>query len=127
MDYPLERTIDATPKIRVKRIKAGSLFMLVTAGICSVFIPLIIFFGILALFGCETIHINSRAVVGLAGLVDAIFMVPFFSLFFSVFVWLCLYIGICICGLFKPLTIAYVSADTPKAESPTGPGTEQKF
>ena len=115
MDYPLERTIDDAQKICVRRIKAGSLFILVTASICSVFIPFAIFFGILALFGFETVHVNNQTVVGIAGLVDAIIMAPIFSIIFSAFVWLALYIGIFICGFFKPFTIAYVAVDKSRA------------
>ena len=115
MDYPLERTVDDAKKICVRRIKAGSLFILVTASICSVSIPLFIFFGILALFGFGTVHVNYQTVVGVEGLVDAIIMAPIFSIIFSVIVWLALYIGICICGFFKPFTVAYVSVDKPRA------------
>jgi hypothetical protein len=115
MDYPLERTVDDTPKICVRRIKAGSLFVLVAAGVCSVFIPLFIFFGVLALLGCQTIHVNGHPVFGIAGLIAALFMAPIFSFIFTVIVWLALYIGIRICGSFKPFTIRYVADDTPKA------------
>jgi hypothetical protein len=114
MDYPLERTVDDVPKICVRRIKAGSLFVLVAGGICSVFIPLFIFFGILALFGCQTVHVNGHPVCGVAGLIAALIMAPIFSFIFTVIVWLTLYVGIRICGSFKPFTIAYVSADKPK-------------
>jgi hypothetical protein len=115
MDYPLERTVDDAPKICVKRIKAGSLFILVAAGICSIFIPLFIFFGILALFGCETVHLNGHPVFGIAGLIAALIMAPIFSFIFTVIVWLALYIGIRVCGSFKPFTIRYVADDKPKA------------
>jgi hypothetical protein len=115
MDYPLERTVDDTPRICVRRIKAGSLFVLVAAGICSVFIPLFIFFGILALLGCQTVHVNGHPVFGIAGFIASLIMAPIFSFIFTVIVWLALYIGIRICGSFKPFTIAYVPADKPKA------------
>ena len=114
MDYPLERTADDVPKISVRRIKARSLFILVAAGICSVFIPLFVFFGILALFGFQTVHVNGHPVLGIAGLIAALIMAPIFSFIFTVIVWLALYIGIRIFGSFKPFTIAYVSADKPK-------------
>ena len=114
MDYPLERTVDDTPKIRVRRIKAGSLFQLVAAAAFSVFIPLFVFFGILAFFGFNTIFVNHRQVYGVEGLIAALIMAPFFSLFISVVGWIALYVGIRICGSFKPFTIKYVPADEPK-------------
>jgi hypothetical protein len=115
MDYPLENTIDDSQKIRVRRIKAGSLFKLVAIAIFSVFIPLSIFFGVLALFGFRTVYLNHQQVFGLEGLIAAIIMAPIFSFVVSIMAWLVLYIGIFICGYFKPITIAYFSADKPKA------------
>ena len=100
--------------IHIKRIKAGSLFKLVAIGVFSVMIPLIIFFGILALLGFKTINVNGQQVYGLAGLLAAIFMAPIFSLIFSVLVWIALYVGIFIFGQYKPITISYVSGDWPK-------------
>ena len=115
MDYPLEHTIDEPQKIRVRRIKAGSLFKLVTIGVFSAIVPLFIFFGVLALFGFRTVYINHRQVYGFEGLIAALIMAPIFSLIFSVLAWIALYIGIFFFGNFKPITISYVSSDEPKA------------
>jgi len=115
MDYPLDHTVDDSSKIRIRRIKAGSLFRLVAAAAFSVFIPLIVFFGILAFFGFDTIFVNHRQVYGVEGLIAALIMAPIFSLFISVVGWIALYVGIFIWGHFKPITISYVSADKPKA------------
>jgi len=115
MDYPLERTVDDAPKICIRRIKAGSLFKLVAIGVFSVMVPLFVFIGVLALFGFRTVYVNHQQVYGIAGLFAAIVMAPIFSLVFSVFGWIALYVGIRIFGHFKPITISYVSADKPKA------------
>ena len=74
MDYPLENTIDDAQKIRIRRIKAGSLFRLVATGVFTVIVPLCVFFGILALFGFDTVHVNRRQVHGVEGLIDALIM-----------------------------------------------------
>jgi len=60
MDYPLEHTINDSRKIRISRIKAGSLFQVVAFGIFCFFVPLFVFFGILALFGFKTVRVNHH-------------------------------------------------------------------
>jgi len=114
MDYPLEHTIDESKKISIRRIKAGSLFKLVAAGVFSFVGPMFIFFGILALFGFNTVYVNHRQVYGFEGLFAAIVMAPIFSLVLSILGWIALYIGIFIFGHFTPITIYYVSDDEPK-------------
>jgi hypothetical protein len=115
MDYPLDHTIDDSQKIRIRRIKAGSLFRLVAAAAFSVFIPLFVFAGILALFGFRTVFVSHHQVYGIEGLIAALIMAPMFSTVVSVIGWVALYLGIFIWGHFKPITISYVSADEPKA------------
>jgi hypothetical protein len=115
MDYPLDHTIDDSQKIRIRRIKAGSLFKLVAVAAFSVFIPLFGFFGILALFGFRTVFVNHHQVYGIEGLIAALIMAPMFSMIISVLGWVALYVGIVIWGHFQPITISYVSADEPKA------------
>jgi hypothetical protein len=115
MDYPLDHTIDCSQEIRIRRIKAGSLFRLVAAAAFSVFIPLFVCCGMLALFGFKTIFVNHHQVYGIAGLIAALIMAPMFSTTISVGAWAALYVGIFIWGHFKPITISYVSADEPKA------------
>jgi len=108
MDHPLEHTIDESKKITLRRIKAASLFTLVATGVFSLFVPLIIFFGILAIFGFRTIHVNLQPVVGLPGFMASLVMAPLVSLFLSIFIWIVLYLGIRIWGIFAPHTITYV-------------------
>jgi hypothetical protein len=115
MDYPLDHTIDDSQKIRIRRIKAGSLLRLVASAAFSVLIPLFVFLGILALFGFRTIFVNHHQVYGIEGLIAALLMAPIFSTIISVLAWAALYVGIFIWGHFKPITISYVSADEPKA------------
>lgn len=103
-------------KIRLRRIKAGSLFKLIFLATASVFVPMIVFFGILALFGAKTIMVSGEPVTGIKGLVSALIMAPIFSLLFSLFGWIGAYIGIRIWGYFKPITLEYVPADTETVE-----------
>jgi len=102
-------------KIRLRRIKAGSLFKLVLLASGTIFIPMILFFGVLALFGANTVTLSGKPVTGIMGLVTAVIMAPFFTLFFAVFLWVGAYLGIRLWGFFKPLVIEYVPAEQDSA------------
>lgn len=115
MDYPLDRTVDDAQKIRIRRIKSGSLFRLVAAATFSVCIPWFVFLGFLALLGFRTLFVNHQQVYGIQGLIAALIMAPIFSAFISVIAWAALYVGIFIWGHFQPITIVYVPADAPSA------------
>ena len=113
-----KNTVNDTPplvtngrKIRLRRIKAGSLFKLVLLSSAAVFIPMIIFFGVLAFFGAKTVSLSGEHVTGLKGLITALVMAPFFTIFFSLFAWVGAYIGIRLYGYFWPLELEYVPAE----------------
>lgn len=106
-------------KIRLRRIKAGSLFKLVLFSNSAIFVPLIVFFGVLAFFGAKTVALSGEHVTGLKGLITALIMAPFFTLFFSLFAWIGAYIGIRVYGYFRPLELEYVPAgEKPEAIQP---------
>ncbi|MBI3886289.1 MAG: hypothetical protein HY302_11250 [Opitutae bacterium] len=98
-------------KIRLRRIKAGSLFMLVLLSSSAVFIPMIVFFGVLAFYGAKTVSISGEYVTGLKGLIAALIMAPLFTVLFSLFAWVGAYIGIRVYGYFWPLELEYVPAE----------------
>lgn len=98
-------------KIRLRRIKAGSLFKLVFLTSSAIFMPMIILFGVLALFGAKTVTFSGEPVTGIMGLVTSLIMAPFFTLLFAVFLWVGAYLGIRIFGYFKPLEVEYVPAE----------------
>jgi hypothetical protein len=98
-------------RIRLRRIKAGSLFKLVLLSSSAVFIPMIVFFGVLAFFGAKTVTFSGEHVTGMKGLVTALIMAPFFTPFFSLFAWIGAYVGIRVFGCFWPLEIEYVPAE----------------
>ena len=98
-------------KIRLRRIKAGSLFKLVLISSSTIFVPMILFFGILAYFGAKTVSLSGEYVTGVTGLITALIMAPFFTVLFSLFAWVGAYIGIRIFGYFRPLELEYVPAE----------------
>jgi hypothetical protein len=106
-----------TQKISIKRIAAGSLFSLVSAASFSLLVPLILFFGVLSFFGFKTIHVNFHPVVGLQGFLTSLVMAATFPLAFSIFVWITLYLGICIWGSLGSITVSYVPANGKSSEA----------
>jgi hypothetical protein len=100
--------------IRFRRITAGSLFKLTTTAMFALLLPLILFCGVLSLFGYRTIQVDLQPVFGLKGLLTSLVMAPIFSLGASVAIWTPLYIGILIWSFFASITIVYVPVDKPK-------------
>jgi len=98
-------------KIQLRRIKAGSLFKLVFIACGTIFIPMFVFFGILALFGAQTVTVSNEPVTGIMGLLAALIMAPIFTLLFAAFSWVGAYLGIRMFGYFKPLEIEYVPSE----------------
>ena len=122
----------------IKRIKSGSLFKLIFIISLSTLGPFILFCGIAALFGANTVTLGSNHATGIFGLISAIIMIPIFSGIFSGFAWVLSYVAIRIVGHFSPITIDYVSAVatepnkapeptpmsvTPAADAPVAPDT----
>jgi len=95
--------------IRIKRIKAGSLFKFILIPSAAFMIPFVLC-GVAALFGAQTITVNKQYVTGVWGLIAALIMAPLFALIFLGFTWFFAYLGIRIIGRFKPLKLSYISA-----------------
>jgi hypothetical protein len=97
--------------IRVKRIKAGSLFKFILIPTSAFMIPFFILCGVAAFFGAQTVKINEQYVTGAWGLIAALIMAPLFALLSSAFTWVFAYLAIRIIGRFRPFTLSYVSAE----------------
>jgi hypothetical protein len=102
-----------TRRISIRRIKSGSVFKLVFASVATVFVPMMLLFGVLAFFGADTVSVSGEHVKGVKGLVASIIMAPIFVVIFSLFGWLGAYIGIRVWGHFSPLILEYVPAPDP--------------
>jgi apolipoprotein N-acyltransferase len=98
-------------KISIKRIKAGSLFKIIALSCFAITLPMFLFFGVLALFGAETVRVGENHMTGVMGLVSALIMAPFFAFFLSLFVWIGAYIGIRIVGSFRPIEVEYIPSE----------------
>ena len=111
-------------RIVVRRFKAGSMLKLVFAMNAVVFIPLFVFFGVLAFFGAKTVTLSGEHVTGVKGLITALIFAPIFTGIISLFAWVGAYFAIRVLGHFKPLTLEYVPApeenERRPASEPTG-------
>ena len=54
--------------IRIERLSVGSIFKLIAIGMGCSFVPLCVFFGILAAFGAQTVTWNGQHLTGVSGL-----------------------------------------------------------
>lgn len=116
--------VDNVRKVRLRRVKAGSLFKLVLLANSSIFIPMIVFFGVLAFFGAQTVTLSGEHVTGVKGLMTALILAPFFTLFFSLFAWIGAYLGIRVFGYFRPFELEYVPAEREEPNQPSGQTSE---
>ena len=98
-------------RIHLRRIKAGSLFKLVFVATATVFVPAILFLGVLALCGANTVVISGRYVTGVKGLLAAVLLTPLFTVLFSLFAWFVVYMGIRSWGHFRAIRLDYVPAE----------------
>ena len=93
--------------VTADKISKGSYFNLL---ITSIFFGFFFFFllcGIAAIYGAHTVSWNGKPVTGINGLFTAILMWPFFSLFFSCFLWVFGSFGLWLYSFYKPLTIRF--------------------
>jgi len=98
-------------KIRIKRLKAGSLFRLLFIGNFMFFIPFSILMGIFSLFGAETVEWNNHPITGIAGLITSPFIGLFITIIFSIFFWAAMFVGLWIYSKFKSIELEFISAE----------------
>jgi hypothetical protein len=94
--------------VRITRLTIGTLFKLVALGTLIPIVTFVIFCGLLALGGMETIHVNGSAVTGVGGLVAAAILAPVFWLGITVFCWLPMFVGLWLFSLIRPIEISFV-------------------
>ena len=107
--------------VHVKRIKVGSVAPMVFSGVAMMMIPMCVFFGILALFGAKTVHLNGEYIVGIWGLLLSLAYGPLFTGIFGLLAWPAAYLGIRIVGNYHPLTIEYIAAVGERPNQPSLP------
>ena len=102
----IERTL------AIRRLRTGSIFQLVAAGLfCSV-VPLFVFFGVLATFGLNTVKWNNVPIYGIKGLLVSPLMGILAAALFTAFAGLGMGFGLWLYSKFRPLTLRVLEDDT---------------
>lgn len=95
-------------KLRIQRLRGGTLFKIIFIGNFLFFIPFSILMGILSFFGAATVTWNEQPLTGFAGLIASPFIGVFIALLFSVFLWVSIFIGLWLYSKFKPIELEYI-------------------
>jgi hypothetical protein len=91
--------------ITAQKISKRSIFKIYFIGLTGGFFILFLLFGILAIFGADTIKLGEKSITGFMGFVTAILMWPIFSLMFTVAMWLISILSLWLYSLVRPISI----------------------
>jgi|ERR1700722_2686338 len=92
----------------IRRLSTGSVFRIVAAGSLLSMVPLAVFFGILAIFGLDTIKWNNQPIHGIAGLLVSPLLGIMMAGFFTAFGGIALAFGLWLYSKFRPLRLRVV-------------------
>ena len=94
--------------VTIRRIRTGSVFRLMAAGVfCSV-LPLCLFFGVLALFGLNTIKWNNQPIYGIKGLLLSPVIGGMIAAAFTILGGVGVSFGLWVYSRFRPLSLVLV-------------------
>ncbi len=99
-----------------KKISKRSFFMLLLKSIGIGMFTTCVIFGILALFGFETIYIGSTPVTGFPGFVLSVIIGLVLSILFSCIMWVYGLFGLWICSYFSDIKIVFKGLVKPTDE-----------
>jgi hypothetical protein len=91
--------------IVIRRLSTGSVFRVVAAGAFLSLVPLCIFFGVLALFGLNTIRWNNEPIHGIRGLLLSPLVGILMATFFTAFGGTALAFGAWLYSKFRPIKL----------------------
>ena len=95
-------------KIKVKRLRGGTLLRLLLIGNFIFFIPLSIIIGILGFFGLVSVNIDDKPVTGLTGIISSLFAGLWTALFLSIFIWGTSFLGLWFYSKFRSIELGYI-------------------
>ncbi len=91
--------------ITSRRLSVGSVYKLWFIGLCASMVPLGILFGVLALFGLNTVTWNQQPLHGIAGLAGGPLIGIFLALVLTAFLGSAAALGLWLYSKFQPLTL----------------------
>jgi hypothetical protein len=92
----------------IRRLSTGTVFRIVAAGSFLSLVPLAIFFGVLAIFGLNTVKWNNQPIHGLAALLVSPLLGVMTAAFFTAFGGVALAFGLWLYSKFRPLRLRIV-------------------
>lgn len=95
--------------IRTRGLSAGTLFKLLFTGYFFSVGPVILFCGVLSIFGYGTISYDGQVITGLKGFLTSLVMIPVFSLAFALANWILISFGLWVYTRFNFLKIRFRS------------------
>jgi hypothetical protein len=106
--------------VNTRGLSAGSLFKIVFVGYFLSLGPILLLFGVLSIFGSETVRLNDEPVKGIAGFLLSLVMIPIFVVAASVITWLLLASGNWLYTRWRNITISYTDVALQGADSDRG-------
>jgi hypothetical protein len=92
----------------IRRLSTGSVFRVVAAGAFFSLIPLALFFGVLALFGLNTVKWNNQPIYGISGLLVSPLIGAMLAAFLTAFGGLALAFGLWLYSKVRPLRLRFI-------------------
>lgn len=96
--------------LTIERLRTGSVFRIVAAGMFCFLIPFSLLMGVFALFGFNTVTWNREAIVGVKGLLFSPVIGAFIAAIFTAFVGVALAAGLWLYSKFRPLVLSVKGA-----------------
>ena len=93
-------------KISATRISTGTIYKLWFIGLFVSLLPLGIFFGVLAMFGFDTVTLNGQPIHGFAGLIGGALIGALVAVLFTAYLGSAAAFGLWLFSKFKPISIA---------------------
>jgi hypothetical protein len=95
--------------VRTRGLSAGTLFKLFFTGYFFSVGPIILFCGVLSIFGYGTISYDGETLTGLKGFLASLIMIPIFSFAFAIANWILIGFGVWMYTRFTYLKIKFRS------------------
>ena len=108
-----------TKKIRIQRLRGGTLLKLLLIGNLLFFVPLLTIIGILGVFGLAPVTLNDKPVTGPMALIAALIGGGWLALFFSIIPWGTAFLGLWLYSRFKSIELRYVPASETEKTTPS--------
>jgi TRAP-type C4-dicarboxylate transport system permease small subunit len=103
--------MDNERTITIRRLRTGSVFRIVAAGICCTVVPFFVLMGIFALFGSDTLVFNEQPITGWPALLLSPFMALIAAGVLTLFCGSGLALGLWIYSKIRPMAIRVIVDD----------------